>query len=114
MNFRTGPGTGYAAITTLTVNTPALAMGRSAAMDWVLVRIGEQDGWVYYTYIELTSGYLSQLPISDATTTPGGAPTTTAEGETPARVRLGSRAGLRWTGPGRFWLWRPRRQLRLS
>jgi uncharacterized protein YraI len=97
VNFRTGPGTGYRTITTLTANTPALAMGRNAVMDWVYVRIGEQDGWVYYSYIQLLSGYLSQLPITDTVTTPGAS--TTTGGESPASQPVSAPAPV-YGGPG--------------
>jgi uncharacterized protein YraI len=99
VNFRTGPGTGYRAISTLTANTSALAMGRSAVMDWVFVRIGEQDGWVYYTYVQLESGYLSQLPITDTVTTPGTPGTTTTDGDTPPAQPVSAPAPV-YGGPG--------------
>jgi uncharacterized protein YraI len=99
VNFRTGPGTSYGTISTITAPTPALAIGRNAAMDWVLVRIGDQDGWVYYDYIELTSGYINQLPVSDAVTTPGAA-TTTTEGESAPAAESVSVPAPVYGGPG--------------
>ena len=63
-----------------------------------MVRIGEQDGWVYYDYIELTSGYINQLPVSDAVTTPGAA-TTPAEGES-APAEFVSVPAPVYSGPG--------------
>jgi uncharacterized protein YraI len=99
VNFRTGPGTSYGTITTITASTPALAIGRNAAMDWVLVRIGDQDGWVYYSYLELTSGYINQLPLSDVVTTPGAA-APAAEGDSaPAAESVAVPAPV-YGGPG--------------
>jgi uncharacterized protein YraI len=65
VNMRTGPGTGYKVITTLQVDTPLLAKGRDDGMEWVFVNASGQDGWVYYSYIRLLSGYLSSLPVVD-------------------------------------------------
>jgi hypothetical protein len=71
VNFRTGPGSGYQVISVLSVGTPVFAKGRDAVIEWVLVNAGGQDGWVYYNYMTLSSGYLSQLPVTNVVTTPG-------------------------------------------
>ncbi len=110
VNVRTGPGTGYRALLTVSGSTPALAMGRDPAIEWIFVRVGEQDGWVYFSYVQLASGDVSQLPITDTITTPGAAP---AETTTDAQAAVGPSAGLRWAGSGRLWLGRPRGELRL-
>ncbi|MCD4684587.1 MAG: SH3 domain-containing protein [Anaerolineae bacterium] len=71
VNMRTGAGTGYQVITTLGAGTNALAMGRNASLDWILIRVNGQDGWIFWEYITLLSGYISQLPVSTVVTTPG-------------------------------------------
>ncbi len=107
VNMRTGAGTGYRVITTLARGTNALAKGRNATMDWVLVSVNGQEGWVYWEYIQLLSGYLSQLPVSDVVTSATAAPAadssaatanTSAAGAPPPPVAGG--AGLRGFGYG--------------
>ncbi len=68
VNLRTGPSTSYRVITTLARGTHVLAKGRNATMDWVLVSVNGQEGWVYWEYVQLLSGYLSQLPVSNVVT----------------------------------------------
>lgn len=65
VNFRVGPGTGYRAMTTLPGGTPILAMGRNAAATWVYARAGEQDGWLFGELVQLTSGAIGSLPVTD-------------------------------------------------
>jgi uncharacterized protein YraI len=65
VNMRTGPGTSYRVITTLQADTALLAKGRDTAIEWVFVNANGLDGWVYYSYIHLLSGYLSSLPVVD-------------------------------------------------
>ncbi|MBN1963456.1 MAG: SH3 domain-containing protein [Anaerolineae bacterium] len=100
VNFRGGPGTGYRAFYTLSAGTSALAKGRNAAMDWVFIGVGEQDGWVYYEFIQLTSGSLDALPVTDTVTaqTGGGQAAPAAAGGVPAPVAGG--AGLAGFGYG--------------
>ena len=70
VNFRTGPGSGYQVISVLNPNTSIIAKGRDGVIEWVLVNAGGQEGWVYYNYVALSSGYLSQLPVTNVVTTP--------------------------------------------
>jgi len=86
VNMRTGPGTGYKVITTLQSGTALLAKGRDDAIEWVFVNAGGQDGWVYYSYIHLLSGYLSSLPVVDTvvSATNVSPSSTAAEGESAA------------------------------
>jgi uncharacterized protein YraI len=65
VNLRTGPGTSYSVITTLQADTALLAKGRDTAIEWIFVNANGQDGWVYYSYIHLLSGYLNTLPVLD-------------------------------------------------
>jgi len=65
VNFRVGPGTGYRTMTTLPGGTPVLAMGRNAAGTWVYARAGEQDGWLFGELVQLTSGAIGSLPVTD-------------------------------------------------
>lgn len=74
VNMRTGPGTSYPVIATVTSGSAMLAKGRTVAIDWVFVNAGGQDGWVYYSYIHLLSGALSGLPVVNTIVTPGAPP----------------------------------------
>jgi uncharacterized protein YraI len=102
VNMRTGPGTSYQVIMTVATNSTLLAKGRDAAIDWVFVSVGGQDGWIYYSYIQLTSGALSALPVVNTIATPGAASATTEEttttGGVPAPIAGG--AGLAGFGYG--------------
>lgn len=80
VNLRSGPGTTYATLTTLSANTPVLAQGRDPVIEWIFIKSGGNSGWVYYSFIQLTSGALSALPIVDKT----GAVTAAAPAEVPA------------------------------
>jgi uncharacterized protein YraI len=66
VNLRQGPGTSYRVLATLADNTAVLAQGRDATIEWVYVSTGGQQGWIYYTYIALSNGDVSALPITDA------------------------------------------------
>lgn len=65
VNFRGGPGTGYRALGTLSGGTPFLAKGRNAAATWVFASVGEQDGWLFGDLVQLTSGAIGALPLTD-------------------------------------------------
>jgi len=67
VNFRGGPGTGYRILTTLPGGTPALATGRNAAATWVFARVGEQDGWLFGELVQLSSGTIGVLPVTNTT-----------------------------------------------
>jgi uncharacterized protein YraI len=78
VNIRTGPGTSYRIIRTLSSGLSVLAKGRTDTMDWVLINANGQDGWIYYDYIQLTSGYISNLPVSTTIVDQIVAPTTSS------------------------------------
>lgn len=65
VNFRGGPGTGYRVLTTLPGGTPVLATGRNAAATWVFARVGEQDGWLFGELVQLSSGTIGALPVTN-------------------------------------------------
>ncbi len=99
VNMRTGPGTGYQVITTLQPGTTALAKGRDDALAWVFINSGGQDGWVHYDYIQLLSGYISNLPAVSTVVTNIIAPAAPSTGRSvPAPVSGG--AGLAGFGYG--------------
>ena len=52
VNFREGPGTGHAVITTLKPNTPLEILGESG--DWLKARVDGQEGFLHRNYISLT------------------------------------------------------------
>ncbi|MBN1678924.1 MAG: SH3 domain-containing protein [Anaerolineae bacterium] len=70
VNLRSGPGTEYGVVATLSAGLSALAMGRNTGADWLFVSVNGQAGWVYYTYIQLLSSGINQLPVTDGTTIP--------------------------------------------
>jgi len=99
VNFRTGPGTNYRAMTMLAANTPALAKGRNAAGTWIFVSVNEQDGWVNIRFIRLTSGEVSVLPVVDTIVQPVAGPAESDDtGSVPAPVAGG--AGITGFGYG--------------
>ncbi len=99
VNQRVGPGTGFRVITTLAPGASALAKGRDSLIEWVLVSVNGQDGWVYYTYVRLLSGDLSALPVTNTVVTEFAAPAAdTAAGGVPAPVAGG--AGIAGFGYG--------------
>ncbi|MBK9125257.1 MAG: SH3 domain-containing protein [Chloroflexi bacterium] len=72
VNVRSGPSTGNAVITTLTPGESYVALGRSAAGDWVLVRINDETtGWVALSVTQ-AEGDPAELPELDPTATVGG------------------------------------------
>jgi uncharacterized protein YraI len=74
VNLRAGPGTGYQLFVTLAPSTNILAKGRTADNTWIFINANGQDGWVYVSYIRLTSGYISNLPLSTEIVAAGAAP----------------------------------------
>ncbi|MBN1200928.1 MAG: SH3 domain-containing protein [Anaerolineae bacterium] len=74
VNFRSGPGTSYDSFGVIAEGTSALAKGRNATSDWIFAAINNQDGWVYYTFIQLSSGSIEALPVTNTVTQGTAAP----------------------------------------
>jgi uncharacterized protein YraI len=103
VNFRGGPGTNYPIFYTLSVGTSALAKGRDTSGDWVFISANSQDGWVHGDFIELSSGDVAALPLTDTIIQSAAAPTATSNdsssgGTVPQPVTGG--AGLAGFGYG--------------
>jgi|GEM_PF-2821882 len=54
LNFRRGPGTNYAVIRTLSQGTNVVRLGTNANGSWSFIRVGNQEGWVSTTYLNLS------------------------------------------------------------
>ncbi|MBN2305177.1 MAG: SGNH/GDSL hydrolase family protein [Anaerolineae bacterium] len=68
LNMRSGPGTGYAVITTLAANTGLIAEARTGDLSWVLARTPDHTyrGWLAGLYVVFTDGFNAwNLPVSD-------------------------------------------------
>ncbi len=71
VNFRTGPGLNYGIIQTLPAGTPANFIGRNISNSWFQAVVGGQEGWLYYTLIDI-SGDISSLPVIEVEPPAGG------------------------------------------
>ncbi len=91
LNMRTGPGTGYARITSLPNGTGLTLLARDAAGTWVKVQIVDgRQGWVHSGYIS-TNIMITLLPVEGGTTptpTPGYRTHTVQHGENLFRIAL--------------------------
>lgn len=66
LNVRSGPGIDYQVVAKAPDGTEYLAVGRSAAGEWLLLSSnGSKVGWVSAGYVEV-SGDIQTLPIEDA------------------------------------------------
>lgn len=68
LNLRAGPGTAYASLGVLPGDTPLVAEARTAALDWLLVRVadGAGRGWVASLYLNYEPGFVAaSLPVSE-------------------------------------------------
>jgi len=64
LRLRTGPGTFYPQILILDWGTVVDIMGRSRDGQWLQVRYGNLNGWIYSPYVQIVSGTLSNVPIT--------------------------------------------------
>ena len=71
VNFRTGPSTGTSIIQTLAAGTPVAVTGRNGNSTWYAVNVGGQEGWLYYTLVDVT-GNVSGLEVVPGTEVPTG------------------------------------------
>lgn len=67
VNFRTGPSTANSIIRTLSAGTPAAFIGRNSSGTWFKAVVGGQEGWLYYTLVNI-SGDRNALPVEGGTT----------------------------------------------
>lgn len=68
LNVRSGPGTGYQILTTVSCRERLSLTGRTAAGSWLLIRTGEREqGWVSAHYMVVSGAHLSAVPILDGT-----------------------------------------------
>ncbi len=71
VNFRTGPGLNYSIIRTLSATTPVAAIGRNNNNTWFQVVVGDQEGWLYYTLVDISGNYAA-LPVIEVEPPAGG------------------------------------------
>lgn len=69
LNVRSGPGTDYPILFSLTQNEPLAMLGRSPDGDWLKVRVRAQEGWVNAGFVTL-SVPLVELPLIPPPPTP--------------------------------------------
>ncbi len=68
LNVRSGPGTGYQVVAKADDGTEYQAIGRSAAGDWLLLKLSSDTsdvGWVSAGFVQV-SGDIQTLPIENA------------------------------------------------
>ena len=67
INLHSSASLTSATLGTMTVGASAVAVGKSAAGDWVLIQVPGQSGktvWIYATLIKFTSGDITSLPVA--------------------------------------------------
>ena len=67
INLHSSASLTSATIGTMNVGASAVAVGKSAAGDWVLIQVPGQSGktvWLYATLIKFTSGDITSLPVA--------------------------------------------------
>lgn len=62
VNFRSGPGLTYQVLRTLNAGTSVDFVGRNPDATWAYGSVGGQQGWLYYTLIQIPGG-VSTLPV---------------------------------------------------
>ncbi len=85
VNFRQGPGTNYGIIRLLPVNTPIAAIGRNSVNTWFKVIVGDQEGWLYYTLVQIT-GDVNSLEVLETSPPAGGGGVNVAPGYSSANL----------------------------
>lgn len=84
-NFRAGPGTNHSIVAGLTAGTAFSATARNSNNTWFKVVVNGQEGWLYYTLVEI-NGEVSSLPVDDTVVA---APTGGAGGALPPAAPAG-------------------------
>jgi uncharacterized protein YraI len=96
LNMRAGPGTGFALLVTLDLDTALILEARNADTSWVLGHTldGGQRGWFAAIYLRYGEGFTpARLPVGDEVIAPTAPPSAPAQpaavftGALPARVR---------------------------
>lgn len=70
VNFRAGPGTTHAIIRGLAAGTAFSAIARNGNNTWFKAVVGGQEGWLYYTLVEI-NGDVNGLPVDTSVVTTG-------------------------------------------
>jgi SH3-like domain-containing protein len=66
LRVRSGPGTSYKVVNSLTAGTCVPVSGRNSDSSWLLVDLGGSTGWVSAAYVEVR-GEVTTLPIEAVT-----------------------------------------------
>ncbi len=67
INLHSSASLTSATVGTMNVGASAVAVGKTAAGDWVLIQVPGQSGktvWIYATLIKFTSGDINSLPVA--------------------------------------------------
>ncbi len=70
VNFRAGPGTNHSIIRLLSTGTSVAVVGRNSNNTWFQVIVGDQEGWLYFSLVNIT-GDTSALPVTAQVPTSG-------------------------------------------
>lgn len=76
--MRSGPGTDFEIVTTVSSGQRLVALGRNDAADWIRVRDGDTFGWIA-AFLLIVNGDIDSLPVVGA----GATPDATATAPTP-------------------------------
>ncbi|MBI5929852.1 MAG: SH3 domain-containing protein [Chloroflexi bacterium] len=77
VNLRSGPGLSFPTLVIIPPERTVDIVGRNAEGNWLQVTVDGQNGWIFRSYISLTSGSIAALPVTSGETTP---PPTTGTG----------------------------------
>lgn len=80
VNLRSGPGTGFDVVEIVPADTPVVFVGRNASSTWLLARVGQVEGWLSYTYVNV-EGRVGDLPVGNRTTTAPSTETTPSDSQ---------------------------------
>ena len=67
INLHSSASLTSATIGTMNVGASAVAVGKTASGDWVLIQVPDQSGktvWIYATLIKFTNGDINSLPVA--------------------------------------------------
>lgn len=93
LNVRSGPGTGYPILTTVSYRETLSLTGRTVDSSWLCIRRADgQQGWVSAYYMAVSGAHLSAVPILDGTLPPQAPPSSEITAHVTA-YRLNVRSG---------------------
>ncbi len=70
VNLRSGPGLSFPTLVIIPPERTVDIIGRNAEGNWLQVTVDGQSGWLFRSYVSLTSGSIAALPVTSGETTP--------------------------------------------